>query len=296
MEAALTALLLGTLASRGESVYESEYSVEKSKRYVEFSGIAYCSDPFIGKNTVDNWSCKFCKNYPNVTATSFEGPIATQAKGYVAYDGEADEILVVFSGTDPLNIANWIDDIDTIKTDYPHCASTGCRVHEGFYRSYQSVDEDVKKLVGALVAEHPNAPVAITGHSLGAALAAHAVAELSMSGVQHVQASYTYGMPRVGDDAFQQWYKDTMVGTYRVTHHKDPVPHLPTQSMGFHHVPYEAFYKGDNFEATDGQLCSFEGEDKGCSDQYKVDANVLDHLHYMGFDFTTNYLSWGCEF
>lgn len=216
--------------------YESSWNLNKGKRYVDFSGIAYCSDPWVGKNTVDNWSCKVCDKYPNVTAKSFYGSSATDAKGYVAYDPNANEILVVFSGTDPVSIRNWIDDIDTVKTDYPYCS--GCRVHEGFYRTYKSVDSALKSILASYHDAHPSATITVTGHSLGAAMAAHGMAELTHAGYK-LTTSYTFGMPRVGDEAFEAWYKETIVGTFRVTHHKDPVPHLPTQSMGFHHMPYE---------------------------------------------------------
>jgi len=270
--------------------YELNFDINLAKRAVSFSGIAYCTGPIAGTNSVDSWSCKECKNYPNVNATSFQGSTATDAKGFVAYDPDANEIVVSFSGTDPASIRNWIDDIDTIKTDYPYC--DGCRVHEGFYRTYQSTDAQVKSLLNLYTSTYPAATIAVTGHSLGAALAAHAVAELTHVGYT-LKASYTFGMPRVGDEAFETWYKEAMVGTYRVTHHKDPVPHLPTYNMGFHHMPYEAFYSQDNYQ--DIVLCSFEGEDPACSNQYEVDVNVLDHLHYLGFDFTTNYLSANCE-
>jgi len=273
------------------SAYDSHYDVNKSKRYVEFAGIAYCSDPLIGKNTVDNWSCKICKNYPNVTATSFYGSKATDAKGYIAYDPKANEILVVYSGTDPASIRNWIDDIDTIKTAYPYCSSTGCKVHEGFYRTYTSTDASMKSILSKYVSQHKSASITVTGHSLGAALVAHAVAELTMIGYKLTPA-YAYGMPRVGDESFEKWYTSKTTGTFRIVHHKDPVPHLPAKDWGFHHMPYEVFYTQDNY--SDSKVCNAEGEDATCSDQYKVDINVLDHLHYMGFDFTTNYLSLGC--
>ena len=78
-------------------------------------------------------------------------------------------------------------------------------------------------------------------------------------------------MPRVGDENFEKWFVSVVPGMFRVVHHKDPVPHLPPQNWGFHHMPYEVFYVDDYNEYT---LCSFEGEDPSCSDQYAVDANV----------------------
>ena len=220
------------------AAYKNDFDVEQAKRYVALSGIAYCGDPLISSNNVDTWTCKACKKFPGVNATAFKGSLATDALGYVAYDPSENEIVIAFAGTDPKSIRNWIDDLSTLKTDYPYCSSTNCQVHKGFYRSYQSTDAVVKSLLESYLSSHPGASIAITGHSLGAALAAHALAELTQAGYK-IKAPYTYGMPRVGDEAFEMWYKSTLSGTYRVTHHKDPVPHVPTKSMGFHHMPYE---------------------------------------------------------
>lgn len=247
--------------------YDSNYNLNLAKRYVDFCAAAYCCDPVLKKNSVDDWSCNVCKKYPGTTAKAFHGNVS-DANGFVAYEPSSNEIIVSFSGTDPLSIANWIDDIDTLKETYPYC--NGCKVHEGFYHAYQSVDAMVKSLVKSNLDAHPSASLAVTGHSLGAAMAAHCAAELTHSGYA-VKTVYSYGMPRVGDDAFQQWYVSTVQGTFRVVHRKDPVPQLPLQSMGFHHMPYEVFYLEDPSKYT---VCSSSGEDKNCQDGYLLDVDV----------------------
>jgi len=266
--------------------YDNNYNLDLGVRFVDFCGVAYCTDVALMRNTVNDWSCQVCKKYPGVTASSFHAN-GTDANGFVAYDPNANEIIVSFSGTNPLSIENWIDDIDTLKEAYPYC--TGCNVHQGFYHAYKSVDSQVKSLLKSFYASHPSGSLAVTGHSLGAAMAAHCAAELVHSGYQ-VKTVYSYGMPRVGDEAFERWYQQTLSGTFRVVHRKDPVPHLPFESWGFHHMPYEVFYIEDYTKYT---VCDVEGEDKNCSNQYYADLDVEDHLHYNGMDFTTNYLS--CE-
>ena len=189
----------------------------------------------------------------------------------MAYDPTANEIIVSFSGTDPLSIQNWIDDLDFVQTSFPYCG--GCKVHEGFYKSFNSTVDQVKSLVNSAYASHSSASLSITGHSLGAAMAAHCAAELANSGykIKHV---YTYGMPRVGDTNFQSWYKSSaskIPETYRVVHGHDPVPHVPLEAMNSHHMPYEVFYEKDPQQ---WKLCSFDGEDGSCSDKYLTDLNV----------------------
>jgi len=268
--------------------YDANFKLEAAKRYVTFCGASYCTDPLITKNTVDPWTCKACKSYPNVKATTFHSSTHTDANGFVAFDPDANEILVAFAGTDPLSIENWIDDLDFKQTDFPYCS--GCKVHEGFYRSFTSVKDEVKSLVNSYRSQYPNATLTVTGHSLGAAMAAHCGAELVHSGYK-VTTLYAFGMPRVGNEAFEKWYGTALPGTFRMSHWKDPVPHVPLEAMDFHHMPYEVFYSKDY---TAWQLCAFEGEDKECANQYAVDANVVNHLNYLDMDFTANYLT--CDF
>jgi predicted lipase len=122
-------------------------------------------------------------------------------------------------------------------------------VHRGFYYSYNTVDAIVKDMIQSFYHTYPSASLVVTGHSLGASLAGLCTAELVSSGFK-VKSTYTFGMPRVGNLAFSKWYVSTVPGTFRATHHWDPVPHLGLVSMGFHHIPYEVgfsavYYVGD---------------------------------------------------
>jgi hypothetical protein len=146
------------------TAYDSSYKLDLSNRYVTFCGAAYCTDQTLKRNSVNDWSCQACKKYPHVTAVSFHGK-TNDANGFVGYDSDANEIIVSFSGTNPLSIQNWIDDLDFFQTAYPYCS--GCQVHRGFYNTYLSVDSQVKNLIKNFTSQHPSASIAITGHSLG---------------------------------------------------------------------------------------------------------------------------------
>jgi len=218
--------------------YDNKFVVNTGVRYVNLCAVAYCTDQSLHRNTVNDWSCSACKQFPHMKdPVSFHGDGCTDANGFVGYDAGANEIVVSFSGTNPLSIQNWIvDDLDTVKENYPYCS--GCEVHKGFYRAYKSVDNQVKSLVNKLLSTYGNVSIAITGHSLGAGMAAHCAAELVHNGYK-IKTLYTYGMPRVGNQAFEQWYVTVVPGTFRVVHYQDPVPHLPNKIWGFHHMPYE---------------------------------------------------------
>lgn len=217
-----------------------------------------------------------------------------ECNGYVGYYPTDNEIVVSFSGTDPFNIQMWIDDLDFIKTDYPLC--DGCQVHEGFYKTYLSSVDQIRNLTASYLTQYPTASITCTGHSLGAALASLCAADLQdLYGDRAdlvISSPYTFGLPRVGDEVYSTWFNSDALpfDPYRVVHRKDPVPQVPFQSMGFHHYAYEIFYIEDYSKYT---VCSADGEDSDCSDKYFISVDVIDHLHYLGFDFTTNFLN--CE-
>jgi len=58
-------------------------------------------------------------------------------------------------------------------------------------------------------------------------------------------------------------------------------PLLPSfrPALGFHHSPFEVFYSEDESSYV---ICDPTGEDKHCSNQYYIDANINDHLSYLG--------------
>lgn len=78
----------------------------------------------------------------------------------------------------------------------------------------------------------------VTGHSLGGAIAVHAALDLVSINLK-VDTLYTYGAPRVGDKKFSEWFDSfsKINYRYRITHARDPVPHLPPIDFGFLHNP-----------------------------------------------------------
>ncbi|ETO06965.1 hypothetical protein RFI_30425 [Reticulomyxa filosa] len=132
-------------------------------------------------------------------------------------------------------------------------------------------------------------PITLGCYKTGAALAAHCAIDFFDQKAIQPMFVYTYGQPRVGNQQFANYYNSNIKIHYRVTHRKDPVPHVPTEDMGFYHMMEEIFYPKNPNETY--IVCSESGEQSNCSDQYLVDLDIYDHLDYMGFDFTTNYLS-----
>jgi hypothetical protein len=85
------------------------------------------------------------------------------------------------------------------------------------------------------LAAQPSASVTLVGHSLGGAIALLDSVSLPLNLPTGTKfQTFTYGMPRVGNQEFAD-YVDANTQLTRVTNRKDPVPILPGRFLGFHH-------------------------------------------------------------
>ena len=144
----------------------------------------------------------------------------TGARGYLVRRHEPVRFAaLVFRGTE--GILDVIKDLETVPTPLP--GGVEVRVHDGFEDQYASIRADVDHALNSV-----NDPLFIAGHSLGAALATLA------AGGRKVQGVYTFGSPRVGNQAFVNTLKGTNI--FRVVDDQDVVTTLPPQSFGYEHV------------------------------------------------------------
>ena len=154
-------------------------------------------------------------------------------QGYVGYSVSHGAIIVAFRGSS--DVKNWIDDFDASQLAYPKCA--GCAVHKGFYTGYMTVSGSVKGQIQLVAAKYRNAPIYVTGHSLGGALSIVAALDIHAA-FNNVEKVYTYGQPRVGNTAFANYFNQQIGDAFRVIHYADIVPHLPPMAMKFTHHSY----------------------------------------------------------
>lgn len=119
----------------------------------------------------------------------------------------------------------------------PCTLTPDCLVHTGFDASWGEVASKATAGVRAAKAAHPDYSLIVTGHSLGGAVATLAAAHLRAAGFP--ADLYTYGSPRVGNDAFVRFVTNQPGGEFRVTHIDDPVPRLPPILVNFRHTSPE---------------------------------------------------------
>ena len=193
--------------------------------------------------------------------------------GYIGYRESDHTIYVVYRGSS--DIKNWVNNIEVALTDYPYC--NGCSVHNGWYKAMGKVIDQVFVDVSSLVLKFPTFKILVTGHSLGAALSTLTFAELKTM-YTDIEV-YTFGSPRVGNTEFSTWFGKQFSTFYRITHHKDMVPHVPMHER-YTHIGGE-WYHESNVDASDLHSCEDEPEDPSCSYQWMM-TSIDDHLLYFG--------------
>jgi len=156
-------------------------------------------------------------------------------QGYIARDDLAKRIIISLRGTQ--SFPNVLVDAMAFMSPTGVIANcTSCRIHSGFYMAWQAVERTIKRAFQAQLRAFPDYQVLITGHSLGAAVAALLGLSYEMRGEDPVVI--TFGQPRVGNPAFAEHINTVLVDKgklIRVTHGNDPVVHVPWQAWGFKH-------------------------------------------------------------
>ena len=150
---------------------------------------------------INEWSCALCKKHPNLQNLTHIEDVPASIVGFVAYDRDANQILLAWRGT--ADLRNWVEDFNFETVEYSACK--GCVIHSGFYESYRSVSRKVNEAVDKLIAAYPSCTIASTGHSLGGALAAVCGLEMFKNYGQRMKEIHNFGAPRIGNAALAHY-------------------------------------------------------------------------------------------
>lgn len=162
---------------------------------------------------------------------------------FVAWNDEI--VLICFRGTERSSTRDWINNTDLAFTKGPF----GGSIHTGFHNALHEDCEDTTVLKKLIDEVHrlggKGRALYLTGHSLGGALATLTAAHLLERGVT-VTGLYTYGSPRVGNDAFAMAFnRHARALTHRFVNHQDAVARLPLRRLGYRHVGEMWYISGD---------------------------------------------------
>ncbi|XP_051912743.1 uncharacterized protein LOC127595089 [Hippocampus zosterae] len=205
------------------------YSEDLARTVAQLGALAHCSPEVISA-----WSCPLCKKLPLTNPQPFGLP-DFNLSGYTGTMGT--RLFLLFRGTEPESVINWIEDLTFEMVAYPHCE--GCRVHAGFFASFKALRGQYFDRVQQAVSAGKE--VVVGGRSMGAALAVFAVLDLARTFPEHVRVSYNMGCPRLGNQQFADW-ASKQLQIYRLVHWNDIVPHLPPRTLNYRHISREVFY------------------------------------------------------
>lgn len=121
-------------------------------------------------------------------------------------------LVISFRGTDEID--DWNINVHAYQTSFNDLG----KVHSGFKKAYTSIRDELFEYLN-----NNSLPIFITGHSLGAALATLAAAELSEN--KNFDSCYTFGSPRTGDPDFINSIKFKKI--YRIVNNCDVVTTVP---------------------------------------------------------------------
>lgn len=269
-------LLLGAAAVTAASVAD-HYDETAAQRDIWVNQAVGCPN-------VASWTCgRACDEVPTVARVVAQN----RSKDTLALVARPSptECLVVLRGSK--TFLNTLQDVDFIPTDLEGCA-VPCKVHEGFLHDWRSLAPQTLDALSTLGCY--NSSIAITGHSLGAAMAALAAFEL-LGAQWPVRRVYTYGQPRTGNAAFAASFHARMaalaVPYFRSVEYRDAVPHLPVLDMfgeGWAHTFPEVYYGAT--ERGHYVICAEPG-DKRCSARWNLLqtlTHTCDHCSYLGMN------------
>ncbi|KAI1444830.1 alpha/beta-hydrolase [Annulohypoxylon stygium] len=247
--------------------------------FAQYAGSSYCnSEAAVGASvTCSDNVCDDVEAAGAKIVGTFNGDL-TDIQGYIASDDTNKLIVASFRGSS--SIRNWIADLSFILVDCD--LVKGCLTHAGFLTAYKEIASDVSAALKTAVAAQPTYKIIFTGHSLGGAVATIAAGYARKQG--YAADLYTYGSPRVGNDAFVGFVTNQTGSEYRVTHLDDPVPRLPPIILDYRHTSPEYWLSDGTANTT-----SYAAKDiKVCAGFANTDCNAgtggLDvdaHLHYF---------------
>ncbi|KAF8148557.1 Alpha/Beta hydrolase protein [Mycena galopus ATCC 62051] len=225
-------------------------------RPAQFARAAYC-----GSAQLTTWTCGApCDALKDITFLQSGGDQGAIPLYYIAHDADQQQLVVAHEGTDPVKFLSILNDaqfglVALNQSRFPQNANGSIQVHSGFQETFERTADGLLAGVKAGLAATGVSKIAVTGHSLGAALA-------TMTGMMI-------------KDAVDPSVAVTLGVTF-VTNQHDPVPIVPPKALGFQHSSGEVHITDD----TQQNLVACPGQDNiNCSTGNSlIEFDIVNHL------------------
>lgn len=223
--------------------HKLDISVDLLHRFelmAQYAAAAYCSSNNNSTGTPITCPAGICPLIEAAGAHSvseFENTVVADNTGFIAVDDVNRLVVLTFRGS--VSRSNWVEDrkLDRVHTDL--CRE--CHIHRGFWESWVEVRDTVRDNVKRTLNDHKDYRLAITGHSLGGAIATLAAADLRKDNNDLAQRTelFTYGSPRVGNMGAASFLSRQSTHSYRITSMNDPIPRQPGTLLNYFHTSPE---------------------------------------------------------
>lgn len=235
LAAAVQAFPFPSISTRQSITALTTSQIDQFTPYTYYASAGYCTN----MQTLA-WDCG-----TNCNANPDFKPVASGGNGdsvqywFVGYDPNLDTVIVSHQGTDPSDILPLVTDVDVVLVPlnpilFPGISSD-IEVHDGFQNAQASTATDVLSAVESTLSTYDTNLVTMVGHSLGAAISLLDSVYLPLWLPEGTTFNtIDYGLPRVGNQAFAN-YVDAHVHLTHINNKEDPIPSLPTLSMGYVH-------------------------------------------------------------
>ena len=283
-----------------DKIVYAQYDRNVAYKMVYLSALAYSDD--VAKYIPKASEVNTFELVKQVTKLSGGG----LSSGFVAVSHSEKAIAIAFRGTQ--SYTQMLTEIICILTEPPTDFEAGGKVQEYFLSVFNVIWNDLRQYVNEEIKNNPSYKVWVTGHSLGAALASLASTLILYEGKTSRDnlMLYTFGQPRVGNYDYALAHDSLVPLSFRVTHYRDMIVHLPTChttvpgtpciALGdwpYHHG--KEIYYGNETMTKFSSYKTCEGlphdEDLGCSNNPTVWLKCLsgqlaqcinDHDQYFG--------------
>ncbi|KAJ9061762.1 hypothetical protein DSO57_1016763 [Entomophthora muscae] len=252
------------------------------KSYAWLTAASYCND-----RQLFNWDCRSCS--PMGNNIRFVRGLENEQFGtrcFVAIDDSNRRILIAFRATE--NDKNTRQNHNLVQVPFKGASDMRIRVVRGPLMAMESLEQQILETITTMLNDPSlaNHKIAFVGHSLGSSLAALAAARvktsLNMPG-ERIEV-YAYGMPRIGNRNFAEWYNGLGMAAARVVNKNDLFPQiLGGNNDLLVHIKTELWVTGprNNEQITICDTATLE--DPKCSKSVPR-SKLSKELHFYMFD------------
>ena len=180
-------------------------------------------------------------------------------------------------------LENWLSNLDILLTPADLCHD--CEAHKGFWHQYISMRAEYMNQVTKAHEQYPQHRIITTGHSLGAALATFAAADIRRLDDPWYMANtelYTYGSPRVGNEALARFLSEQSEQSYRVTSMNDVVTRMPPVHDDYWHTQPEYWIRKNPDNPRPEDITVLTGYNNKKGNRHSHSLTGEPHRHYFG--------------